>query len=1706
MVASLTTGLSDITPSGDAAGDTFSSIEHLAGSGQADTLIGDAGANTLSGGAGDDTLEGMAGADMLQGGTGTNTASYAHANAAVNASLTSGLLTATGHAVGDTYSNIQNLTGSDYADQLAGDSGANTLTGNAGNDVLEGLAGADTLSGGLGQDTASYAYASSGVTQTLDGSLTATGDAAGDVLSSIENLTGSAAADHFIGDGNSNVLAGGDGDDELEGAGGADTLQGGDGTDTASYAHAASAITASLTSSLVVAVGDASGDSFSSIENLTGSDHSDTLLGDANANVITGGAGNDLLEGLAGSDTLDGGDGIDTASYAHASAGVAVSLTNGLSGFTAAGDAQGDTLTAIENLTGSDHADTLIGDSTTNTLTGGAGDDTLEGLGGADALVGGSGSNTASYAHAGAAVTASLSGVVSNGGDAAGDTYSSIQNLLGSDHNDTLVGDTNDNTLSGGLGNDVLEGLGGADALVGGGGSDTASYEHSYNVIVAALTSGLSGITVTGDALGDSYTAIANLTGSNLADTLVGDVNANVLTGLAGDDVLEGLGGADTLIGGTGTNTASYAHSSTAVLAALTAGTYTFGSGTVTVSLAGSALVMASVSAGVDIGDALGDSLTAIVNLTGSANADTLIGDAQANTLSGGAGNDLLEGRAGADALLGGDGIDTASYDHAASGVSASLTVGLSGFLTTGDAAGDTYGAIENLIGSSASDTLIGDSADNVLTGNGGDDVLEGMAGADTLMGSASASVTASYAHATSGVVASLTSGLSGITNSGDAAGDSYTNINNLAGSAYADTLVGNAQANVLTGNNGNDMLEGLGGADTLDGGAGTDTASYAHATAAVVIALDGSLTATGDAAGDTLVSIESLVGSDYGDTLTGDVNANALSGGAGNDLLEGRGGADAFDGGDGTDTATYAHATSGVAVGLASGVVTSSGEAAGDTFTAVENLVGSTYADTLVGDGSANVITGNGGADEIEGGAGGDTLSATAGSGSTLSFAHAGAAVVYTFDGSLTATGDAVSDTVSGFDNLRGSAYNDTLRGDSNDNIVSGGAGNDTLWGNAGNDTLNGEDGNDTLYAGLGIDSVDAGNGDDTVLLSSGGDILDGGTGTDTLSAASLATEGYRLDNYNFTTGVLNYRLISSGATVSGGTAINFENIVGSGSYQETFLAGVTSNNIDGVGGNDWLSYHDSYRYTGAIAATGTATTSTRNDGVLVDMVARTATSLNATYAGAGGTDTFANIGNIYGTAYGDDILLGDAANNLIGGYRGRDFINGAGGTDTWVMENETGPLNGASYILGSLTPLAGINDQAAAITYGLSSTYYSQISTTTSATLGWSLSALPNVTWGATNDFLANMENVYGTGQADWIIGSATNNTLDGNGGSDVLEGLGGADTLNGGGSSGDTVTYEHATSSVIVSLSAFTSGAPGGNTVNGVTFTTSGGYVVMTGASAGDANGDRLAGFYNITGSAYNDTLIGNGNNNTLTGGSGNDVLEGGGGTSDTLVGGAGIDYASYLHSTNTSGLVISLLNPALNSGDGVGDNYSGIEGLVGSSYNDTLYGDNGANYLVANLGNDTVVANGDNDSITVSNASANMVASLSGGAGTDTVVIQGLVSGAVSASNTLNTLAGKMTTIETLDIRTDGVGSTVYLGQAGTSAASYVQSMVGNGNASQLTINANGGSVIDVLSLTLGAGEALGTTAVTGGTDYTITNSLGSTIAVIHWQTA
>ena len=128
------------------------------------------------------------------------------------------------------------------------------------------------------------------------------------------------------------------------------------------------------------------------------------------------------------------------------------------------GDAAGDSLDGVEAVIGSAFADTLTGDG---------GDNFLLGMAGADQIDGGGGTDLANYVFSPAGVTINLTNGTAKGGDAAGDVLTSIENVAGSNLNDTLTGDDNPNTLLGLDGNDVLTGRGGNDILTGAAGTDT---------------------------------------------------------------------------------------------------------------------------------------------------------------------------------------------------------------------------------------------------------------------------------------------------------------------------------------------------------------------------------------------------------------------------------------------------------------------------------------------------------------------------------------------------------------------------------------------------------------------------------------------------------------------------------------------------------------------------------------------------------------------------------------------------------------------------------------------------------------------------------------------------------------------------------------------------------------------------------------------------------------------------------------------------------------------------------------------------------------------------------------------------------------------------------------------------------------------------------------------------------------------------------
>ncbi len=311
-------------------------------------------------------------------------------------------------------------------------------------------------------------------------------------------------------------------------------------------------------------------------------------------------------------------------------------------------------------------------------------------------------------------------------------------------------------------------------------------------------------------------------------------------------------------------------------------------------------------------------------------------------------------------------------------------------------------GGSDSLHGNLGNDTLYGGAGDDSLFGGGGNDTLEGGAdqdtlegggGADNLIGGSGFDIAVYY-----GSAAGVTIDLSNLANNtGDAAGDTYSGIEQFHGSGNADQITGNAAGNrlygsggndAINGGDGNDLLSGDGGGDVLNGGAGQDNAAYISALTGVTIDLSNPLNNTGDAAGDTYISIEVIQGSRFSDSITGDSANNRLYGsdgddiligGAGHDLLSGDAGADVLNGGAGQDNVGYVSAKSSITLDL-SNTANNSGDAAGDVYIDVESFQGSNYGDTMIGDSQNNRFYGSNGNDIMSGGGGNDFLSGDAG------------------------------------------------------------------------------------------------------------------------------------------------------------------------------------------------------------------------------------------------------------------------------------------------------------------------------------------------------------------------------------------------------------------------------------------------------------------------------------------------------------------------------------------------------------------------------------------------------------------------------------------------------------------------------------------------------------------------------------------------------
>jgi len=434
------------------------------------------------------------------------------------------------------------LKGTNKKDVLCGKGGADVLIGKGGNDVMKGGGGDDSLAGKAGDDT----------------------------------------------------LAGGPGNDTLSGGKGNDKLKGQAGKDVAGFSDSPTSLQVDLGAGTATGNGN---DTLIAVETVIGSDSDDELVGGPGPDELSGGEGNDSIVGLGGNDVLKGQGGMDSTTYASAPGAIIADLRAG----TVGGDGN-DTLSGIEELTGT------------------AGDDTIEGDGANNDLDGAGGRDTLSFAGAPGGVVADIGdGAVNGDGD---DSLHNFEAVAGSAHDDRLVGGPGNDTLSGGPGADTLIGLGGNDLLDGQDGVDRAAYAYSTSPIDANLRTGK----VVGEGT-DTLAAVENVTGSPQGDTFAGN---------AGNNGFDGAEGGDTV---------SFAASPNGIQTDLVSGD-TIGDGAD--KLLGIDNVIGSNDPDTIIGD---DGNNGIV---GGSGADTLLGAGGADVVSGEIGDDNVNGDDGDDQLFGG--------------------------------------------------------------------------------------------------------------------------------------------------------------------------------------------------------------------------------------------------------------------------------------------------------------------------------------------------------------------------------------------------------------------------------------------------------------------------------------------------------------------------------------------------------------------------------------------------------------------------------------------------------------------------------------------------------------------------------------------------------------------------------------------------------------------------------------------------------------------------------------------------------------------------------------------------------------------------------------------------------------------------------------------------------------------------------------------
>ncbi|MEE4016087.1 calcium-binding protein [Roseibium sp. FZY0029] len=846
-------------------------------------VVGSAGADSYALGLGDYFISPGDGADTINAGT---TSSYTQIN---YSDLSGGGITVNWAAgtIIDPGGSTDTFTG--RVDAVRGTNAVDTVNGDDNNNMFRGLGGNDFFDGGGGTDEVRYDRdanngGTSGVTVNLATGIATDGFGDTDTLVSVERVRGTDFADLLIGNDSNNRIIGFDGDDTLRGAGGDDELDGGAGNDIIFTGSGDNYVNGSI------------GDDTINVETGIG-----VYIGyhdlDADITVQVSGTGASVFKGANGTDTILGLGNLD--------------YDIGGNGFE--GTSFGDSFTVnglVDQFTG---------------IASRGGDDTItnSGAGFVRADYRPDGNNSGSGITYISDDGNGVSGTVTGAGTGV-DTLVNLNEIRGTDFDDTFTGGSGDERF-------ILRG--GNDTVNGGGGTDMVRFDRNG---MGAVTVNLSAGTATGLFNGTSFShTLSNIeiirgsndfgdtiTGSGANETLDGRGGNDIINGGSGNDILSGGDGNDTMTGGLGNDT-FYVDSSGDVVVEDTAG--------------GTDLVYTSIS------------LTLAANvengiLTGTAGT-FIAGNELANTIVGNIGNNILNGRGGADRMFGGTGDDIYIVENSGDLVGEGLNAGDDTIQTLVSL--NLAANVENLQmlgsgninagGNNLNNTMVGNAGNNIMNGGSGNDVIVGDSGNDTLVGAAGndalnggtgndnmaggAGNDTYYVDSVNDTVVEITSEGTDIIRT-TVSLTLAENVENgqiwssaalyLAGNELDNTLLGNAAVNTLNGRAGADRMFGYGGNDTyvVDDAGDVVGEAAGNGIDTVLTAVSRNLDANVERM--TLLGTGNINagGNELDNVIIGNGGSNRINASTGNDTIKGDGGADYLTGAAGNDTFVFSALT----------------------------------------------------------------------------------------------------------------------------------------------------------------------------------------------------------------------------------------------------------------------------------------------------------------------------------------------------------------------------------------------------------------------------------------------------------------------------------------------------------------------------------------------------------------------------------------------------------------------------------------------------------------------------------------------------------------------------------------------------------------------------------------------------------------------------